>query len=129
MPEIGAAIRALVRERARGRCEYCRISEEFTLHAHEVDHIVAVKHGGPGSFENLALSCVLCNKHKGADLASNDPVTGLLEPLFNPRRENWRDHFIWRDAEIAPLTGIGRVTVRLLQFNRSDRIAERKLML
>jgi hypothetical protein len=28
---------------------------------------------------------------------------------------------------IQPLTAVGRVTVRLLQFNRAERVAERKL--
>ncbi|WP_437581836.1 HNH endonuclease signature motif containing protein [Sorangium sp. So ce887] len=48
----------------------------MTLAAHEVDHLVALKHGGATLPENLALSCVLCNKHKGTDLASIDGETG-----------------------------------------------------
>jgi hypothetical protein len=49
-----------------------------------VDHVIAVKHGGNTSAENLALACLHCNLHKGTDLASLDPTTGLLTRLFNP---------------------------------------------
>ena len=67
--------------------------ERFTLAAHWVDHIVAEKHGGLTEEGNLALSCVLCNQHKGTDLASLDPEDGRLTPLFHPRRDRWADHF------------------------------------
>jgi 5-methylcytosine-specific restriction endonuclease McrA len=46
MPEISAALRAEVRSRAAGRCEYCLVPEKLTLVPHEVDHIIATKHGG-----------------------------------------------------------------------------------
>ena len=46
MPEIEAALREFVRLRAAGLCEYCHISERFTLAEHEIDHVIAVKHGG-----------------------------------------------------------------------------------
>ena|SRR5437867_5410487 len=65
MPDIGAALRTEVRSRAQLRCEYCLSLESLTLAGHEVDHIIAVKHGGDTVAENLALCCTLCNKHKG----------------------------------------------------------------
>ena len=65
MPEIGEPLRAAVRDRANRRCEYCRIPEIVSLVLHEVDHIVATKHGGTNKSENLALCCTLCNRHKG----------------------------------------------------------------
>jgi hypothetical protein len=46
MAEIGPALRSTVRSRARGFCEYCGISERFTLAGHEIDHVIAIKHGG-----------------------------------------------------------------------------------
>jgi hypothetical protein len=46
MSDIEPALRELVRSRAAGVCEYCRISERFTLAEHEIDHVIAVKHGG-----------------------------------------------------------------------------------
>jgi len=46
MPDTEAALREFVRLRAAGLCEYCGISERFTLAEHEIDHAIAVKHGG-----------------------------------------------------------------------------------
>src|SRR5579883_3140247 len=43
-------------------------------------HAIAQKHGGPTEAENLALSCALCNKNKGSDIASLDSVTEGLAP-------------------------------------------------
>jgi 5-methylcytosine-specific restriction endonuclease McrA len=126
---ISTVVRQQVFERARGRCEYCLIPESVTLAPHQVDHIVALKHSGSTEPENLALSCTLCNKHKGSDLASLDPETGAVVPLFNPRQDRWPEHFVIGDGLIVPLTPIGRVTARLLQFNSSQRVEERRLLL
>jgi len=126
---IPAARRRLVTERVDGRCEYCRIPDTAVLAAHEVDHIIAEKHGGSTEADNLALSCALCNKHKGSDVASVDPDTGEIVALYHPRRERWPDHFQLQTALIGPLTPTGRVTVRLLQFNHPDRVEERELLI
>jgi 5-methylcytosine-specific restriction endonuclease McrA len=58
---VPATLRQQVYERAEGRCEYCLIPETVTLTTHQVDHIVALKHGGRTEADNLALSCALCN--------------------------------------------------------------------
>lgn len=126
---IPAEVRRLVRERARELCEYCLIPESAVFTPHEGDHIVAKKHGGETATNNLAFSCVLCNKHKGSDLASIDPATGDIVPLFHPRRNRWTEHFHILEGRIDPVTAIGRVTARLLQFNHPDRIEERELLL
>lgn len=125
---ISSALRKLVYERAKGCCEYCLIPEVATLATHEIDHIIAEKHGGLTEAENLALSCVLCNKHKGSDLASIDPETKQLTPLYHPRQDVWLEHFQLNGAEFVPLTPVGRVTVKLLQINRVDRLKERELL-
>jgi HNH endonuclease len=96
---------------------------------HWVDHIIAEKHGGQTATDNLALCCIICNQHKGTDLTSIDPQTGQITPLFHPRRDRWSDHFRLVGATIEPCTAIGRVTVRLLQLNRPDRLKERELLL
>jgi 5-methylcytosine-specific restriction endonuclease McrA len=66
---VPAGLRKQVYVRANGRCEYCLIPEMAGLASHEMDHIIAEKHGGSTEFNNLALSCVLCNKYKGSDIA------------------------------------------------------------
>jgi hypothetical protein len=123
---VPVALRRVVRQRAGERCEYCLIPESLTLAAHWVDHVVAEKHGGQTEDGNLALSCVLCNLHKGSDLTSIDPETGQITPLFHPRRDRWADHFRLVGTRIEPLTPTGRVTVRLLQLNHPDRVEERE---
>jgi hypothetical protein len=126
---VPVALRRLVRARAGERCEYCLIPEQLTLATHWVDHVVAEKHGGQTEEANLALSCALCNQHKGSDLSSIDPQTSQIVPLFHPRRDRWLDHFRLVGATIEALTPAGRVTVRLLQLNHPDRVEERELML
>ena len=120
MSEISAGLRAEVRVRARCRCEYCLVPEAVTLVSHEIDHIVAAKYGGETTAENLALCCTLCNKYKGTDLASIDPETGEMQRLFHPRRDRWLEHFQFRGGRIVQLTPVGRVTARLLQWNRPE---------
>ena len=97
LTHVPTELRRLVRERANGCCEYCGVPESVTFAVHEVDHIVAEKHGGETTAENLAFCCILCNRRKGSDLSSMDP-----------------------------LTSIGRATVRLLALNSEARLAERR---
>jgi hypothetical protein len=125
---VPAALRRLVHDRARGACEYCLAPEATALFAHEVDHIVAEKHGGMTTSDNLALACAACNLHKGSDIGSIDPVTGELVRLFHPRRDRWSDAFELVDARIVARTPTARATVRLLQRSRPDRVAERALL-
>jgi hypothetical protein len=96
---------------------------------HEIDHIIAQKHDGQTEANNLALSCAVCNKRKGSDIASIDPETGQVIPLYHPRRERWPEHFHLDGSRFTALTPTGRVTIRLLQLNHPDRIAERELLL
>ena len=86
---IPPALRQLVRERVTGRCEYCLVREADVLLLHQPDHIIAEQHGGETTPENLALACIHCNRHKGANIASLDPTSGQLIPLFNPRTQAW----------------------------------------
>ncbi|AKV70281.1 MULTISPECIES: HNH endonuclease [Microcystis] len=126
---IPVVLRRQVYERAKGCCEYCLIPDVATFAPHEIDHIIAEKHGGRTEAENLALSCTLCNKHKGSDLASVDLETGKIVPLYHPRQDRWNEHFYFNEAEFMPLTAVGQVTIRLLQLNRKDRVEERQLLL
>jgi hypothetical protein len=124
---ISAALRRQVRERASGRCEYCLLTEVKAFFPHEPDHIIARKHGGQSVLNNLALACFDCNRFKGSDLASIDPLSGALSPVFNPRIHQWTEHFRLDDGHIVPLTTVGRPTERLLQLNLAHRIEIRRL--
>lgn len=127
MSYVSAALRQLVTQRAGNRCEYCLFPQKATLFTFEMEHIVAEKHGGATLADNLALACPYCNRAKGTDLGSIDPVTNKLTPFFNPRTQNWQEHFQLSDeAEIVPLTPEGRVTTNILQLNDSERRLERQ---
>ena len=119
-------LRAKVSERAQGRCEYCGVPAEADWASHEVDHIIAKKHGGKWEMQNLAYACFECNHHKGTDYRSFDPITGKDVRLFNPRRQKWDTHFqLDPDGVITPRTMTGRATARLLHFNERERVQQR----
>ncbi|MCD4684682.1 MAG: HNH endonuclease [Anaerolineae bacterium] len=125
MSYVPDELRRQIHTRAQGRCEYCLIHEQFTMKTHEVDHVVAEKHGGPTEDANLCLSCFDCNRHKGSDLCSLDTVSSAVVTLFHPRHDVWSDHFRLNGGFIEPLTPKGRVSARLLRMNTPERIAER----
>jgi hypothetical protein len=127
--KISADLRQQVRKRAEGRCEYCLLHEDFSIYTHEVDHIVAQKHDGQTTADNLALSCLSCNRHKGTDLTTFDPATGAITPLFNPRNQTWSEHFVLSNGGLEGITPTGRATAKLLMFNTPTRRLERQLLL
>lgn len=125
---LSAALRQQVRARAGDRCEYCLLAEEDAHLPHEPDHIIAEKHGGASTLENLALACFDCNRFKGSNIASLDPDGGELVPLFNPRTQNWSEHFEVHGGEIVPLTAVGRVTELILRLNLPQRVEVREIL-
>ncbi len=130
--EIPRQIRTVVIERAQGQCEYCQKPDDRDLnfYRHEVDHVIAEKHGGKATLENLAYACFQCNRHKGTDIASLDPQTGLLSQLFNPRVQQWHDHFqLNADGTITSLTSVGRTTAALLRFHDPLRVQIRATLI
>ena len=126
---IPAALRRLVEERANLQCEYCHIPAFVAFFPHEIDHVIPEKHGGATNADNLAFTCWRCNRHKGSDLGSFDPQTGKFSFLFNPRTQEWSEHFTVEVVRIIGITPEGRTTVQLLQLNKDDRLAEREQLL
>lgn len=61
---MDAKLQQLVSGRARSACEYCRHPQGLTIAPFQIDHIIAIKHRGKTTPENLALSCFYCNSHK-----------------------------------------------------------------
>jgi 5-methylcytosine-specific restriction endonuclease McrA len=117
------AVRHLVRQRAKHRCEYCQLHQDDSpLAALHIEHIRPIKHGGTDAVENLCLACIDCNLHKGTNLTGIDPETDEITPLFHPRKDNWDEHFGWNGTRIAGRTAVGRVTVRVLDLNGDDRL-------
>ena len=126
MTYISAALRREVIERAGNRCEYCLLPAEVAFYPHEVDHVIAEKHGGATDINNLAFACWRCNRHKGSDLTSFDPQTQRLSLLFDPRTQIWSEHFAYEGERITGLTPEGRTTIILLQLNSDARLTERR---
>lgn len=126
VPYIPVALRRLVEERANQCCEYCQLPASVAFFPHEVDHVIAEKHGGLTDADNLAFTCWRCNRYKGSDLGSFDPQTGAFSFLFNPRTQLWAEHFAFEGITLIGLTPEGRTTVKLLQLNNDERLAERQ---
>ncbi|CCH92586.1 HNH endonuclease [Microcystis aeruginosa PCC 9432] len=128
-PYISLELRKLVAERADFLCEYCLISASDRVSGCQVDHIISFKHGGATSADNLCYACIFCNLQKGTDLGSINWETGELVRFFNPRRDLWKEHFQLKEAFIQPITDIGNVTARILDFNNKERLQERQLLI
>ena len=111
------ALREQVRNRARLRCEYCHYQTEYAVRPFQVDNIIAEKHDGSSELHNLAWACHRCNLFKGPNIASLDPQAKELVPLFNPRTQDWSEHFRWENARLIGMTPIGRATVNVLSIN------------
>jgi hypothetical protein len=123
---MNQALAQLVRLRAQGLCEYCRISEIYDRPGFEIEHIIARQHGGPSTAGNLAWACFSCNKRKGPNLSGIDGVTGTVVSLFHPRRNKWSRHFRWQGALLVGRTPIGRATIAVLAINLPLRVRLRQ---
>ena len=86
--------RQAVIERAKGCCEYCRSQARYATQAFSVEHILPRVQGGATILDNLALACQGCNNHKYDKITGRDPASGQAVPLYHPRRDHWRDHFV-----------------------------------
>jgi hypothetical protein len=118
MSDIPAALADEVRLRARGRSEYCGLSQLGQEAAFHIDHIIPRAADGPTVSGTLALACVSCSLRKGARRIALDPETGRAESLFHPREQRWADHFRWDGERLVPLTPTGRATAAVLAMNR-----------
>ena len=127
--DISEALRNAVRERAKGRCEYCLTSEALSGIRCQTDHIIPRSRGGPTTADNLCLACAACNGHKHARTHATDPVSATEVPLFNPRRQQWHEHFFWSTdgTEIIGQTPTGRATIAALKLNDVLIVAARSL--
>jgi HNH endonuclease len=123
-------LRVQVRQRAADCCEYCGLPQSALPFARfQVDHIIAEQHNGPTELFNLALCCSRCNLSKGPNLSGIDSETGAIVTLFNPRTDNWHDHFENHGVFIVGRTPAGRATVHVLNMNEDRRVKLRASLL
>ena len=130
MSLVSASLRRTVIQRAGERCEYCLLSSRFQVGGFEVDHILPLSRGGPTLLENLAFACPVCNGRKLNHINGTDSISGELVALFQPRTQNWHDHFQWSvdsPFEIVALSSGGRATIHRLALNDPEMVRLRML--
>jgi hypothetical protein len=71
---------------------------------------------------------LLLQSSQGTNIAGLDPKTGELTALFNPRVDEWSEHFIWDGVWLRGRTAVGRTTVTVLDINHVDSLAVRKAL-
>lgn len=79
-----------IRQRAAYQCEYCTVTEIDSGGELTVDHFLPVSKGGKNDLENLVYACSRCNLYKHNFFPFQEGVA----LLFNPRSDNFDDHFI-----------------------------------
>jgi len=125
---ISVELRSAVASAARGRCGYCLSRQDIIGIRLHFEHIIPRVAGGQTIAGNLWLACPLCNGFKGTQTHAVDPETGELAPLFNPRMQNWYEHFAWSEdgTEIVGQTTVGRATTLALQLNNEYIVPARR---
>jgi len=127
---VPRAVRRLVRDRARNRCEYCQHPAGYSSAPYVCEHVWPRARGAGNTLPELAWACPACNNHKHAKTHARDPQTGRLVPLFNPRRQRWSRHFAWSEdfMIIIGRTATGRATVEALHLNRPELLNLRRAL-
>lgn len=104
--------RANIYARDNHECQYC--GRAFPLSELTFDHVVPVSQGGRKVWENIATSCITCNRRKGG----RTPSQAKMKIIRAPRRptrvpsvrlsigmagapESWRDYCYW-NIELEP---------------------------
>ena len=130
LPRSKAEQRRIATRRAQGCCEYCYSQAAFSPSPFEIEHIMPKALGGANTVDNLAFACSGCNMSKGVRIEGTDAVTGLIFPLYHPRRDRWSAHFAWHNSglEIIGVSPTGRVTVKLLKLNRPNVVNLRQIL-
>jgi hypothetical protein len=127
-PRISASLRAKITAAAKHRCGYCQTQIIVIGSFLTVDHIVPLAAGGKTEENNLWLACNSCNIYKGDRTHYDDPQSGLSVALFNPRTQEWDEHFLWSGDGIFILgkTEVGRATIDALKLNNEYIVRSRR---
>ncbi len=85
-----------------------------------IEHILPISKGRTDDLENLALACSACNGSKYNKTEAFDQSRNKIIPLFDPRKDVWKEHFAWNSdfSEIVGVSEKGKVTVETLKMNR-----------
>lgn len=118
---VSRALDQQVRDRAAGRCEYCRMHQSIQGATFHIEHVIPRSIGGADDLNNLVLACPSCNLHKSNRVGASDPKTGEVVPLFHPLADEWSDHFEFEGLVAIGKTAIGRATLEALKLNLQRR--------
>lgn len=126
---IPVPLQRKIREQARFRCGYCLTSETLIGMKMEFEHLTPIAADGATTEENLRLACRRCNEFKGTQTHALDAESRQNAALFNPRTQNWNDHFRWSadGTEIIGISPMGRATVIALKLNNEIILVSRRL--
>ena len=129
--KFSKSIREKIENRANKLCEYCLSPLEFSPDPFSIEHIFPLAKGGTNNLENLALACQGCNGSKSTKTEAFDLVSQTISSFYNPRKDIWREHFMWNEdfTEIIGITAKGRVTVKVLKLNRQRVINLRRILI
>jgi hypothetical protein len=64
--------------------------------------------------------------HKSNRIEAQLPDTQEVVPLFNPRTDQWNEHFRWDGYVVVGLTRVGQATIDALLLNLHRRIKIRQ---
>lgn len=125
---IPIELRRQIRADAHARCGYCHAPEAFLGMPLDVEHLIPEALGGSTTRDNLWLACTRCNDFKGDRIDALDSATGQRVSLFNPRTQEWIEHFAWSldGARIEGRTSTGIATVETLRLNNEFMVVARQ---
>jgi hypothetical protein len=79
--------------------------------------------------ENTCLARAHCHAAKGPNAAGFDPESDELVPLFNPREDEWDEHFYWDGPMLVGRTAVGRATIEVLNINDPICVDQREFLI
>jgi HNH endonuclease len=127
---VSDATRRLVYRDSGNRCGYCRVPEAYIYASMQIDHLMPQSKGGTDERTNLWLACPRCNGFKSNQIDGIDPLTIQLVSLFNPRTQDWFQHFRMKtDGVIEGISSCGRATVVTLQLNHPLSVDLRRFLI
>ncbi len=126
MSKISESLKKKIRRVAKNRCGYCLLPQSLNPVLLEIEHIFPTAKGGTNDEENLWLVCRLCNGYKATQTESLDKKTNETVRLFNPRTQNWNEHFKWEEEIVIGKTPCGRATIQTLKLNNPIILPVRK---
>ncbi len=127
MSRISSKIQAKIRQDAKNHCGYCLLPQEILMGKLEIEHLLPLAEGGTDAEENLWLACRDCNSFKSSKVYVFDDETKQKIKLFNPRTQNWHEHFRFskNKTTIIGKTPCGRATVVALRMNNEQAVRAR----